>query len=225
MLQKLPSRKSPCSSPLFSPLSSRMGLFHRPNTGFLCFPDRTLEEGSRRGRWRKRTADIDCSRAWRSPFFPPSSVSSIAATKSVAAADLSSSSFLTDQTAATAPLLYGSLLPDAVLPFSDGKRKREGGRRHGNQVLKEPWCNITFPPISLSLSPPPWQCNHFVSVPINAAVSCWPTMAKKLTGGRTASEGQAGTREAEGLLEPGGQQFTLQLACRFCYLDNSSRSS
>ena len=97
MLQKLPSRKSPCSSPLFAPLSSRMGLFHRPNTGFLCFPDRTLEEGSRRGRGSERAADIDCSRAWRSPFFHPPSVSSIAATKSVAA-DLSSS-FLTDQTA------------------------------------------------------------------------------------------------------------------------------
>ena len=75
MLQKLPSRKSPCS-PLFAPLSSRMELFHRPNTGFLCFPRarerpaprsaRRIKEGA-----RKRTADIDCSRAWRSPFFPP----------------------------------------------------------------------------------------------------------------------------------------------------------
>ena len=76
MLQKLPSRKSPCSSPLFAPLSSRMGLFHRPNTGFLCFPrarerpDPRSARGIKEGA-RKRTADIDCSRAWRSPFFPP----------------------------------------------------------------------------------------------------------------------------------------------------------
>ena len=43
------------------------------------------------------------------------------------------SSFLTDQTAA--PLLYGSLLPDAVLPFSDrkGRERRRRGLWHGNR--------------------------------------------------------------------------------------------
>ena len=75
------------------------------------------------GRWRKRTADIDCSRAWRSPFFPPPSVSSIAATKSVAA-DLSSS-FLTDQTAAAAVVVWFFIARCRAAFFGWKKKERE----------------------------------------------------------------------------------------------------
>ena len=130
-------RKSSCllaepDRPLFAPLSSRMELFHRPNTAFYTFREREplrIKEGA-----SERIADIDCSRAERSrakqSLINRRHRHQIRGRRRRAQPPTSPPLFLDRSDRRS--LLYGSLLPDAVLPFSDRKgRERGEGEDYG----------------------------------------------------------------------------------------------
>ena len=119
-------RKSSCllaepDRPLFAPLSSRMELFHRPNTAFYTFREREplrIKEGA-----SERIADIDCSRAERSR-----AKQSLINRRHRHQIRGRRPLLLFLDRSDRRSLLYGSLLPDAVLPFSD-RKERERERR------------------------------------------------------------------------------------------------
>ena len=89
--------------------------------------------------------------------------------------------------------------------------------QHGNRAFSSSQRSVVQ--YNLPFSLPSWQCNHFVSVPIN--LPC-PDRGKKLTGGQLQAEREGAIRAPR---PPAAPAIPLQLACRFCYLDNSSRSS
>ena len=211
-------RKSSCllaepDRPLFAPLSSRMELFHRPNTAFYTFREREplrIKEGA-----SERIADIDCSRAERSrakqSLINRRHRHQIRGRRPLLL-------FLDRSDRRCCMVLY---CPMPCCLFRIEKEEREEKERTTAWQPRRLSSQGTVVQYNL----PPFFLGNATTSSRCRSTQCpagRPSVAKKTD--RWTATGRG--RGREGLSEPpGGQQFTLQLACRFCYLDNSSRSS
>ena len=221
-------RKSSCllaepDRPLFAPLSSRMELFHRPNTAFYTFREREplrIKEGA-----SERIADIDCSRAERSRA--KQSLINRRHRHQIRGRRRRPLllSFLTDQTAVRCCMVLYCPMPCCL--FRIEKEEREEKEREREKERTTAWQprRLSSQGTVVQYNLPPFFLGNATTSSRCRSTQCpagRPSVAKKTD--RWTATGRG--RGREGLSEPpGGQQFTLQLACRFCYLDNSSRSS